>query len=70
MCSERGLSSASQERPVDRSETCYCPVPESIQTILRRIQILSFEASTGEGPNTAKRSSLYASFPNETRRVA
>jgi hypothetical protein len=70
MCSERSLGSASRERPVDRLETCYCPVPESVQVILKRIQILSFEASMGVGPNAAKRSPLHASFPNEDRQAA
>ena len=70
MCSERGLRSASSERPVDRSETCYCPVPESVQVILKRIQILSFEASMGVVPNAAKCSPLHASFPKEDRQAA
>jgi len=70
MCSERGLGSASSERPVDRFETCYCPVPGSVQLILKRIQILSFEGSIGVGPNAAKRSPMHASFSNEDRRVA
>jgi hypothetical protein len=70
MCSERGLGSAYSERPVDRLEPCYCPVPESVQVILKRIQILSFEASIGVGPNAAKRSPLHASFPNEDRQAA
>ncbi len=73
MCSERGLGSASSERPVDRLDTCYCPVPESVQVILKRIQILSFEASEasmGVGPNAAKHSLLHASFPNEDRQAA
>jgi hypothetical protein len=65
MCSERGLGSASSERPVDRLQTCCCPVPESVQVILKRIQILSFEASMGVGPNAAKRSPSHASFPSE-----
>ncbi len=47
MCSERGPGPASRERPVDQPETCYCPVPESVAVILKRIQILSFEPSTG-----------------------
>ena len=70
MCSERGLSSATSERPVDRLQTCYCPVPESVHVILKRIQILSFEASMGVGPNAAKRSPLHASFPSEDRQAA
>jgi len=70
MCSERSFGSASSERPVDRLETCYCPVPESVQVILKRIQILSFEASIGVGPNAAKHSPLHASFPNDDRQAA
>ena len=70
MCSERSLGSAYSERPVDRLEPCYCPVPELVQAILKRIQILSFEASIGVGPNAAKRSPLHASFPNEDRQAA
>jgi hypothetical protein len=41
MCSERDLGSAARERPVDRPKICYCSVPESVQIVLRRIQILS-----------------------------
>jgi hypothetical protein len=70
MCSERSLGSAYSERPVDRLEPCYCPVPESVQVILKRIQILSFEASMEVGPNAAKRSPLHASFRNEDRQAA
>jgi len=70
MWSERSLGSASSERPVDQLESCYCPVPGSVQLILKRIQILSFEASIGVGPNAAKRSPLHASFSNEDRQVA
>ena len=70
MCYERGLGSASSEGPVDRLEPCYCPVPESVQVILKRIQILSFEASIGVGPNAAKRSPLHASFRNEDHQAA
>ena len=70
MCSERSLGSASRERPVDQLESCYCPVPESVQVILKRIQILSFEASIGVGPNAAKCSPSRASFPNEDRQAA
>ena len=69
MCSERGLGSASRERPVDRPEI-YCPVPESVEAILKRIQILSFEAFTGGVSNAATRSPLHASFPNEDRQAA
>lgn len=65
MCSERSLGSASRERPVDRPETCHCTVPDSVQVLLRRIQIISFEASRGGGPDTGKRSSLHGSPPNE-----
>jgi hypothetical protein len=70
MWSERGLGSASSERPVDRLETCYCAVPGPVQVILKRIQILSFEASMEVGPNVAKRSLLHASFPDEDRPAA
>jgi len=70
MCSERSFGSASSERPVDQLESCYCPVPESVHVILKRIQILSFEASMGVGTNAAKRSPLRASFPNEDRQAA
>jgi len=70
MWSERSLGSASSERPVDQLESCYCPVPESVQVILKRIQILSFEASIGVGPNAAKRSPLHTSFPKEDRQAA
>jgi len=70
MWSERSLGSASSERPVDQLESCYCPVPGSVQVILKRIQILSFEASMGVGPNAAKHSPLHASFPNEDRQAA
>jgi hypothetical protein len=45
MCSERDWGSAERERPVDRPGTCWCSAPESIQVILRRIQILSFDDS-------------------------
>jgi len=69
MCSERGLGSASRERPVDRWAICYYPVPESFQVILRRIQILSFEASTG-GVANALRLPPHSSFPNEDRQAA
>jgi hypothetical protein len=61
MWSERGLGSASSERPVDRLETCYCAVPGPVQVILKRIQILSFEASMEVGPNPARRSPLHVS---------
>jgi len=70
MCSERGLGSASRERPVDRPKTYYCPVPESVEVILKTIQILSFEASTGGVSNAAIRSPLHASSPNEDRQAA
>ncbi len=70
MWSERSLGSASSERPVDQLESCYCPVPGSVQLILKRIQILSFEASIGVGPNAAKHSPLHASFPNDDRQAA
>lgn len=70
MFSERSFGSASSERPVDQLESCYCPVPESVQVILKRIQILSFEASLGIGPNAPKHSPLHASFPNENRQAA
>ena len=46
MCSERDFGSATRERPVDRPGICYCSVPESIQVVLRRIQILSFDDFT------------------------
>ena len=49
MCSERDLISAIRERPVDRPEICHCPVPESIQVLMRRIQILSFDDFTRVG---------------------
>ena len=70
MCSERALGCASRERPVDQWEICNCSAPESFQVILRRIQILSFEASTGGVSNAAIRSPLHASFPNEDRQAA
>jgi hypothetical protein len=68
MCSERSLGSAYSERPVDRLEPCYCPVPESVQVILKRIQILSFEASMGVGPNAAKCSPFMLRFQKRTAR--
>ena len=43
MCSELDLGSAARERPVDHPRSCRCSVPESIQIVVRRIQILSFE---------------------------
>lgn len=46
MCSERDFGSATRERPVDRPGICYCSVPESIQVVLRRIQIPSFDDFT------------------------
>ena len=49
MCSERDLVSAARERPVDRPRLCHCSVPESIQVVLRRIQILSFDDFTKVG---------------------
>lgn len=70
MCSERGLGSAACERPVDRPKTYYCPVPESVEVILKRIQILSFEASTAGVLDAAIRSPLHASFPNEDLQAA
>jgi hypothetical protein len=42
MCLERNFGSAC-ERPVDKPATCHCSVPESVQVVLRRIQILSFD---------------------------
>lgn len=65
MCSERSLGSASRERPVDGPETCCCLVPDSVQVILKRIQILSFDASRGGGPETGKRSLSHSPQPNE-----
>ena len=70
MCSERGLGSACRERSVHRPETCCCPVPQSVEVIIKRIQILSFEPSTGGGPNATKRFPLHDSFPNEDRQAA
>ena len=70
MCSERGLGSVSRERPVDQWAICYCPVPESFRVILRRIQILSFEASAGGVANAAIGSPLHSSFPSEDRQAA
>jgi len=70
MCSERGPSSAFRERPVDRRERCYCSVPESVQVILRKIQILSFESPAGGGSNAVKRSSFTCFVPNENRYAA
>jgi hypothetical protein len=49
MCSERDLRSTIREGPVDRQGICYCSVPESIQVVLRKIRILSFEDSSGVG---------------------
>jgi hypothetical protein len=49
MCSERDLGSAPHERPVDRPKICHCSVPESIQVVLRRIQILTFDDFTRVG---------------------
>jgi hypothetical protein len=50
MCSERYWGSAARERPVDRLGICCCSAPESIQVVLKRIQILSFDASTVSRP--------------------
>lgn len=49
MCSERDLVSGMRERPVDRPGICYCSVPESVQVVLRRVQILSFDDFTTVG---------------------
>jgi hypothetical protein len=49
MCSERDLVSAARERPVDRPGICHCSAPESIQVVLRRVQILSFDDFTKVG---------------------
>lgn len=46
MCTERDAGSAARERPVDRPGICCCSVPESVQVVLRRIQILSFDPCT------------------------
>jgi hypothetical protein len=70
MCSERGLGIASRERPVDRADTCYCLVPESVHVTLKRIQILSFETSTEGGSNPAEQCPLHTSFRNEEPKAA
>jgi hypothetical protein len=49
MCSERDLRSALREGPVDRKGVCYCSVPEAVQVLIKKIQILSFDESTGVG---------------------
>lgn len=49
MCTERDVGLAARERPVDRPRICYCAVPESIQAVLRRILILSFDDFTKVG---------------------
>ena len=49
MCTERDSGSAARERPVDRPGICHCSVPESIQVVRRRIQILSFDDFTAVG---------------------
>jgi hypothetical protein len=53
MCSERDFGSATRERPVDRPGICYCSVPESIQVVLRKVRILSFEDLTIVGPGAS-----------------
>ena len=50
MCSERDLGAAFREGPVDRQEICYCSVPEAVQVVLRKVQILSFADPRGVGP--------------------
>jgi hypothetical protein len=70
MCSERGLGSASRERPVDRPETCYCPVPESVQVILKRIQMLSFADCTEGGPYAGNCTPVHAWFSQEDAQAA
>jgi hypothetical protein len=49
MCSERDLKAVLREGPVDRQGVCYCSVPESVQVILRKVQILSFDDRKGVG---------------------
>jgi hypothetical protein len=49
MCSERDLGRSLREGPVDRAGVCHCSMPESVQVVLRKIQILSFDNSAGVG---------------------
>ncbi len=70
MCSERSLGSASRERPVDRPETCCCRVPESVQVILKRIEMLSFADYTEGGPYLDNRTRLHGPFAREPARAA
>ena len=60
MCSERDLGNTARERPVDRPGMCHCSVPESIQVVLRRIQILSFDDFTTVGPSAGNITSVNA----------
>jgi len=70
MSYERGMVPISRERLVDRPATCYSLVPESVEAILGRIQILSFEGSAGGQHNAAKPFPLPPSSPNENRKTA
>lgn len=49
MCSERDVRAALREGPVDRRGVCCCSVPDSVQVILRKVEILSFDDPKGVG---------------------
>lgn len=70
MSSGCGIDSDLRERPVDRPTTCYRPVPQSVEVVLRRIQILCFDTLTEGGHNAAKRIPLTAPLPNDDRKTA
>jgi hypothetical protein len=62
MCSEQDLVTAMRERPVDRPGICHCSVPESVQIVLRRVQILSFDDFTEVGSGGGNMSLVNSRF--------
>ena len=65
MCSERDFRCALREGPVDRDRVCYCSVPEAVQVVVRKVQILSFDESMRIGSAADNSVPAHAPFRSE-----
>ena len=66
MCFERDSISATRERPVDQPKSCQCSIPESIQIVARRIQMLSFDDLAPVGSGEEKKATIDGRARNTT----
>lgn len=66
MCSERALRSGLRDGPVDSLRVCHCSLPESVQVILGKIQILSFDYLTIRQESDLPRTRLSRYIPSRS----